>query len=184
MSVVFVVGEPGVGKTTAVRSLIERGSKHSNPKWTIGESRCFAGHYTGGKFDGADTVPYNGVQKALQFWETYLMKKRLTVLDGDRFSNEKVLKWFQARTSVSTVLLHCDEKVAQERRVKRGSAQNESWVRGRKTKSERFWSLCEEQYSIDTSGLSTLDVAKELVKCCQVNELSDSEKMFKQGNDL
>ncbi len=138
----FIVGEPGVGKTTLARRFVEPDSYLvQTPKWTVGERVCAAGHYTGSTFDGADTVPYGGVKAALDFYEKELTSKPLTVFDGDRFSYQAVIDRLVAMEEVervACVLLKLSERAAQERRDARGSKQNAAWVKGRKTKAERF----------------------------------------------
>ena len=47
-------------------------------------------------FDGADTVPYNGVRPALDWWAA-TTKPELTILDGDRFSNGPAKAWLEAQ---------------------------------------------------------------------------------------
>lgn len=151
----WVVGEPGVGKTTLVRRLIEPGSKRSlKPKWTIGKAIVAAGHYVGGKFDGADTVPYNGAAEALEFWRIELLPKmQLTIFDGDRFSNAKSVG-FVAVQSALPVQAACAHLVLPEadaaaRRAARGGKQSETWVRGRKTKAARFAETFEKRIELD-----------------------------------
>lgn len=139
-AVAYVVGAPGVGKTTLIRRLIEPGSVLiSAPKWTVGARVCAAGHYSGGKFDGADTVPYNGVMTALAFWEQRLLDRPLTVFDGDRFSYAGVRAFFRER-GVLEVCVHLDAppEVHAARRAARGSAQNETWIKGRVSKASAF----------------------------------------------
>jgi len=54
-SAVFVIGPPGVGKTTAIRPMLDEGSTLiDKPKWTVGPHVVAPGHYTGKTFDGAD----------------------------------------------------------------------------------------------------------------------------------
>lgn len=141
--VVFVVGEPGCGKTTLVRHLIGRNIEiQDKPKWTWNEAGvCAAGHYTGHAFDGADRVPYNGVKMALRFWEARLGDSRVTLFDGDRFSIKPVTTWAQKSSQVSKIgalLLDLPAEIAENRRRNRGTFQNTSWVLGRKTKAMRF----------------------------------------------
>jgi hypothetical protein len=140
MTALFVVGPPGVGKTTLIRRFVEPGSALiSAPKWTIGARVCAAGHYTGAKFDGADTVPYNGVMTALAFWEERLQDRALTIFDGDRFSYAGVRAFFRER-NVPQLCIHLDApaNVLVARRAARGSNQNETWIKGRASKASKF----------------------------------------------
>ncbi len=139
MTVLFIVGPPGAGKTTLVRRLLDPGSQLiAAPKWTVGPRVCAAGHYSGGTFDGADTVPYNGVQLALAYWESCLAAVPLTILDGDRFSHAGVTSWFAGRASLACLHLTTDDAVLGERRALRGSSQSPAWMKGRSTKAARF----------------------------------------------
>lgn len=147
----WVVGAPGAGKTTMIRTLLELPEAIARmeaylvekPKWTVGRNWCAAGHYTGATFDGADMVPYNGAAAALDFWESRLRLDRpLTVFDGDRFSNAGVLERVGKRVDqVRVVLVRTSPADLERRRAARGSNQNAAWARGRATKAERFAEL-------------------------------------------
>lgn len=139
----WIVGEPGVGKTTLVRALVG-GVPFSfveNPKWSLaGDRFALAGHYKGGTFDGADTVPYNGVEAALSYWDSNLRERfSVTIFDGDRFSHDTAREFVSSRASAFVVLLAAPPEVVAGRRRERGSNQSASWVAGRKTKSTRFF---------------------------------------------
>ena len=129
-----------MGKTTLVRSLLGPKPKlMRKPKWTIGDHVVAAGHYTGSTFDGADTIAYNGVRDALAVWGVHpLLNKPLTILDGDRMSNKTALE-ILSPVRKAVILLRAGSEVTQGRRDLRGSNQNQTWLKGRITKSKRWY---------------------------------------------
>lgn len=163
----FIVGAPGVGKTSAVRlGLGADPFTVPKPRWTIGRDGAVwaAGHYLGQTFDGADTVPYNGAREALTFWERKATA-RLTIFDGDRFSNEAAIAHVEAALGEANVLcvhLTAGGSVLDARRAARGSKQNASWMAGRVTKASnvatRFQSLGRLALALDTSSLGPEEV--------------------------
>ena len=144
---IWVVGEPGAGKTHLVRQLLGQRPAclvDGKVKWTVSayDSMVAAGTYVGQPFDGADTVPYDGAKACLEFWRDAFPDKRVTIFDGDRFSNLGVVEWVRQQVpdvECWVVLLETPPEVAQARRVARGSAQNATWVKGRATKAVRFY---------------------------------------------
>ena len=164
---VFLVGAPGVGKTAVARVLLGAGpwTLVLKPKWTVGSGVCAAGHYTGSAFDGADTVPYSGARDAVAYWRSELLPAaRLTIFDGDRFSDEGSLeRVLAAGVSVRVVLLKAPPLVLAERRAARGSQQNESWMRGRATKAERFAQLDPEALVLAAAATSAELATRMLV---------------------
>ena len=156
----FILGEPGVGKTTTVRHLVPELLPDSSrtrteiekPKWTICGTTVLAGHYRGQTFDGADTVPYTGAKAALEYWREHLLPRaELTIFDGDRFSTQPSLDFVRA-TGVTVVgaRLMLPEGVIEKRRAERGSKQNETWLKGRATKVMNFAAKI-EAFPVSTS---------------------------------
>jgi hypothetical protein len=88
--VLFILGSPGVGKTSLARRLLWSGGREPTllyrPKWTFTDTVCAAGHYKGELFDGADTIPYNGSKEVLEWWSYQFIHWPLTIFDGDRMS--------------------------------------------------------------------------------------------------
>lgn len=144
----FVIGAPGVGKTTAIRELVPelRPDSHltrteiEKPKWTVCGSTVLAGHYRGQIFDGGDTVPYSGARAALEYWKVHLLPAAtLTIFDGDRFSTQPSLDFVrEAGVRIVGVHLEAPTDVMSSRREARGSNQNETWIKGRVTKARNF----------------------------------------------
>lgn len=167
-SVLFIVGPPGVGKTTLVRAVLGMPLAFiEKPKWTLAVGMCAAGHYKGETFDGADRVPYNGVDEALKYWEKELQDRRVTIFDGDRFSYPKVVERLCKATDVSPkcVILRASNAALTERRAQRGSNQNESWMKGRVTKSEKFFTAFAGAASISLNAEKpTKTMAAELLE--------------------
>ncbi len=156
MKVVWIIGDPGAGKTSIVRALLKEDSWHGTvgsltqvtqrPKWTVGRYVVAAGHYTGEPFDGADTVPYNGAMDALEFWLDNFNSKSVTILDGDRFSNGAALVFFKTHVPehqlVCVRVLAETEQLAAQRKARiaiTGKEQNATWLKGRSTKVANFF---------------------------------------------
>jgi len=144
----FVVGPPGVGKTSAMRSLMgEEFTTFTHPsdgkvKWTFADPLCFAGHYGVGTFDGADTVPNDGWVPNLEYWESNILtdsQYQYTIFDGDRFSHANAQKFLEERgVRVLCAHLTASDEVMDARRKERGSDQNPTWLRGRVSKARNF----------------------------------------------
>lgn len=144
-TVLWIIGEPGIGKTTMVRALLPKPWELIDikgwPKWTFAGPQkqiVAAGHYTGAMFDGADTVGYNQVNNAIAWWKEHLFTRPLTILDGDRFSHLKAVEAFQAAGADLRCFVLEGLGLAEERRGRRGSNQAASWLAGRRTKTTRF----------------------------------------------
>jgi ribose 1,5-bisphosphokinase PhnN len=162
MTVLFVVGPPGAGKTTLVRAMLGvingelplGGFLVPRPKWTVVGGACAAGHYTGATFDGADTVGYSGVDAAIAFWRGSLARSRLTVLDGDRFSYAGSLAQFQATHRTRVIYATVADETLSRRLASRGSTQNAAWMRGRASKALNFAALFDtaDRLDLDLSG--------------------------------
>ena len=167
-TVLWVVGEPGIGKTTFCRKLFTSYgpelARIAKPKWTIfGPPRgsvehisrldvCAAvGHWNGHNFDGGDSVPPSDIKPAIGFYEERLTTYKLVIFDGDKFANGNAvtavrealrrkgeIAAFSQRTYQLVCLHLVGERAANEGRCARGSIQSEIWVKGRRTKSARF----------------------------------------------
>lgn len=168
-TVLYVVGAPGVGKTTALRGLIDKWtvSLVQAPKWTVSAPFALAGHYGGSSHDGGDTVPYDGAAACLAYMRDRLLtddRLRCIVLDGDRFStaNCRLFTDSLADVRVVCVHLHASESALAARRAVRGSTQNATWMLGRGTKAEKFADTFPDAVRLQTDNLHPGEVTQLL----------------------
>ena len=170
--VMFVVGAPGVGKTAALRSLLDpfNTALTLRPKWTLSNDVALVGHYGTGTFDGGDTVGYNQAAQALDYWLEHIYPDpcvQLSVLDGDRFSTSNCWRRVTAEIphdQIKCVYLTCSDQALQDRRSARNNKQNPSWMKGRATKAFNFSRHFDNDQliEIDTTGLSVEQVSERI----------------------
>ena len=172
--VMFVVGAPGVGKTTALTGLLDPFSMAliQKPKWTLSESVALVGHYGSGGFDGGDTIAYNGAAEALDYWLAHIYPDpsvSLSVLDGDRFSTSNCWRRVTGavpRDQIRCVYLTCDDDSLVARRASRNNKQNPAWMRGRATKAFNFSRHFDDDQlvEINTTDMSPEQVTEQIRK--------------------
>lgn len=145
---VYLVGEPGAGKSTLASKTMDHVAdcKHPNGfKYRItncdglevaalGEERT--------PFSGTDTLSMSVSTRIKQSLETGWPE---TVLfgEGDRLTNNKFFSHAKKHTDLKVVLLSTPRAVSNERRISRAAEhesapQNVSWVQGRITKLENL----------------------------------------------
>jgi hypothetical protein len=167
MVVCWIVGAPGVGKTTLVRKLANFGfaSYVESPKWTLCGDVFAVGHYVGGTHDGGDTVPYNGAADAIAYWHERLAGHgKLTVLDGDRFASRSSVQQIGPAYKKVVIHLGLSDQMLDERRASRGTTQNPVWCKGRKTKAKNFAELFPEKSRLMLDATMSVDELASLVK--------------------
>ena len=167
-----IIGEPAVGKTTVMRKVIDGISfelhKLGKAKWMQNAEHklIVMGSYMGHTFDGTDRLSmacYEDLENALQYFQQ--SKKGFAILwEGDRLARNC---WLQAlkESGYELSLFHFtgELKTVKERRDKRGTKQNESWVSGRRSLCQR---LADEHgaQEIKMNDNKSFDVAANLIK--------------------
>lgn len=151
MIIVYLIGVAGVGKTTTVQQLIkdwkfrcqiDKPFAHCHYNTTHGKSIVLGKNKL--PFAGTDTLSWT----AINHWETFLKtcsthNIQLIIGEGDRFSTTKCFETAQQYGKLLTYHLQAPDQITFERRKQRANQynkplQNESWVAGRKTKTENL----------------------------------------------
>jgi hypothetical protein len=140
--ILWIVGEPGIGKTTVARTLLQsygpRGHEYQSPKWTCFGNVAGAGHWRGTKFDGADTLPISDIKLALPFFVN-VIPAEIAILDGDKLASQGAVQ-FATEVDCKLMCFHLiGSETALRRRLARGTHQQEHWVAGRRTKAQNFY---------------------------------------------
>lgn len=142
MTLLYVIGEPGIGKSTAVAGLLapyaewEVSKPIAHRLFTDDRARLVAialGKSRAG-FPGTDTLPMNVMPRACE-WIGATSPHDLVIGEGDRLASPKF--WTAAERAghrVGLVALTASPEVASERRARRGSVQQDAWLTGRMTR--------------------------------------------------
>ncbi len=144
-AIIVLAGEPGAGKTWAMRNLIaEWGGALAATPWAsglakgmmFGERRTIVlGTYAGDTFDGTDRMPMNlmGDDRWLNALATRYAQWHV-VAEGDRLVNARMAQWAKENGTFYPFVMSTTAATAAQRRKARGTEQNAGWVAGRRTK--------------------------------------------------
>lgn len=141
MDLVYIFGEPGVGKSTLMRTLLNGLPAHPSDKpvphiW-YGDGLAMELGARRESFSGTDAMAMSIQRKA----EAYLHEQpaRLVLAEGDRLANDLFFRQVQsAGYRLWLVHLWGEPGLVSVRRFRRGSQQNDRWVAGRRTKAYRL----------------------------------------------
>ncbi len=141
----YIIGEPGVGKSTLVRELTEAFT--GEPGYaTVHEDPFGHIHYANGvtelglrrdAFSGTDALGMAVQPEAVRFIGTKDAGQML-LAEGDRLANDKFWTQLERNGWSVHVYLLWGPAIAEHRRLQRGSHQDPTWVTGRRTKALRL----------------------------------------------
>ena len=151
MQLCYYIGEPGTGKTTRMRGILAELRKFEQDEFVkegLVTYHLFAkqkvivlGRYDDGVFAGTDTWS-KGVGPKFRQWLVDNAEKFAdygVLGEGERLSNNPNLDAMFATGKMKLVLLKVSEEELERRRAARNNTQNESWMKGMRT---RIANLC------------------------------------------
>jgi hypothetical protein len=135
MRLIYLIGPPGVGKTSTVRAAL------GDPDRVFTDPFAHCYHYESSIFElgyprswygGTDALPMNVMPRVTRWFDALSDSPYLTVGEGDRLASRL---FFDEIPDLEVIYLTGPH---QRRRLARGEPQDPTWVKGRITKCERL----------------------------------------------
>jgi len=142
MKVIAIGGEPGAGKSTLMKEILDQYSWKMEydkvklvPYLTNTDGVYVLGKYfeEGQTFSGTDRMSMAVQPEAIKFLAT-LHKDSVVLYEGDRLFTSSFLEHCLDNYDLEIIYLETDKTVREERYKEKGSNQNETWLQGRETK--------------------------------------------------
>ena len=144
--VIAIGGEPGAGKSTLMKKLIDHyktESKYNNvklvPYLQSGKIYILGKYEEGEVFSGTDRMSMAVQPEAVKFLDI-LPSDSVVLYEGDRLFNSSFLENCVDKFDTKIIYLSTDKDVRNERYKERGSDQNPTWLQGRETKINNIMS--------------------------------------------
>lgn len=169
--ILFVIGEPGAGKSTLVSEAfgqldrvevdhLAAGGPMRELLWSNGAMvGCELGRRSGKHpegYPGTDTMSQTAIVGVDEWLRAGADSLDFVVLEGTRLMNKRFVTAALAGDHQLMLFYLYGPAIARQRREARGSNQNPQWLKGRQTAAANFYQLCDRMAS-DRAALGTLD---------------------------
>lgn len=135
----YIIGEPGVGKSTLVGWLTE-GLSYEETDSPFAFRRYDCGVTELGRrreaFSGTDALAMDVQPKVAAYIEA--VQPRLLLAEGDRLANGKFFAFLKEQGYDLTIYALTGARAAERQRAQRGSHQDATWLAGRQTKVQNL----------------------------------------------
>ena len=175
MKVIAIGGEPGAGKSTLMKRLIE--TFNVEPKYDqfklvpyLQKNNVYVlGKYEEGEvFSGTDRMSMAVQPEAIKFLAT-LPSNSVVLYEGDKLFTASFLEHCVENYDLSIIYLQTKKEVRQERYKDRGSNQNETWLQGRETKIANILSNMTLMFNVEKFDNNTLEEQNVIVEYVRSN---------------
>lgn len=175
MKVIAIGGEPGSGKSTLMKKLLE--VFEVEPKYNevklvpyLQKGNVYVlGKYEEGEvFSGTDRMSMAVQPEAIKFLAT-LPSNSVVLYEGDRLFTASFLEHCIENYDLSIIYLNTKKEVRQERYKDRGSNQNETWLQGRETKIANILSNMTLMFNTEKFNNDTYEEQNVIVEYVRSN---------------
>jgi len=154
MKIIAIGGEPGSGKTTLMKKIIEylapepRYNEFKLVPYLNKNNVYILGKYEDNEiYSGTDRMSMAVQPAAIEFLKT-LPKNSIVLYEGDRLFTASFLEHCLDNYELDIIYLSTDSGVRKNRYKERGSEQNEIWLQGRETKISNILSNMVLMFSV------------------------------------
>lgn len=163
MQVIAIGGEPGSGKTTLMKRLVEHFKVRPQydavklvPFLRSGNIYILGKYEDGQVFAGTDRMSMAVQPEAIKFLAT-LPSDSVVLYEGDRLFTASFLEHCANNYNLSIVYLSTDRNVRMTRYEERGSNQDATWLQGRESKIANILGNLELMWLIEKFGNNNLE---------------------------
>jgi uridine kinase len=170
MKVFAIGGEPGSGKTTLMKKIIEHYCVE--PKYDAfklvpylqKDNIYILGKYEEGEvFSGTDRMSMAVQPEAIKFLAT-LPSEAVVLYEGDRLFTASFLEHCLENYDLKIIYLQTKKETRAERYKERGSNQNATWLQGRETKISNIMTNMTLMFSTHSYVNETLEEQKHILE--------------------
>lgn len=176
MKIIAIFGEPGSGKSTLMKRLMEElevsREVHNDfklvPYHKNGKIHILGKYEEGETFGGTDKMSMAVQPEAVKFL-AQLPSDSIVLFEGDRLCTASFLEDCVEKYDTKIVYLRTSKETRTERYAERGSNQDETWLRGRESKISNIRSNFVLQMEITEFNNENLDDQSKIVDYVKLN---------------
>lgn len=166
MIALWIVGEPGIGKSTLVRGLLGALPELSGDMSKARGRDLYAiGRYLADDpYAGPDRLAPNAIYPVIEGISQDIAG--VLLIDGDKLSTARARETLVWATQYCALI--SDPVAAERQRKARGSNQNATWIKGRRTKARNFFDTFPDECRYRGTGYEISQCVNALLQAARV----------------